>query len=456
MNLRLADRVRSRLPGAGLLGWKRRDEEEKGALKARPKPTAESILWSPVELTEFELAADQRRPHELFVRPDVLRKARYHLTGSGERFGFLLGRRFSCPDTGSPWVEISDVLPSSVALPGRAEAPRFRLLRTAAAKEGEKRGLELLGWYHEHRLLGIALTDLDVDLHRDNFQEPWQCALLFVSGGPKPAGAFIQPWDGQQYFSRSFVSFRELEEGAGEAPAGTRSTCIEWSNYEPDRPVRLTDPLGTGGGTSALEASPARRPVWDAEVSAPKPRAPDARREWKVEPAPSSPAAKPPPPPATPTPPAPEPPPPAPSPPTSEPPRASSPSPVEPPRPDPPRPSAPAPGRQGPLDVLNSWHQFLAEPKPRAPDPLDAAPSAPASEEAVSPTRPREPEAAGDAAEAPGPPESAPSHAQERTGEPDPAPHFVAEDILFVLPPPPAVGIRERFRAWFRRRLARR
>ncbi len=221
-----------------------------GYPRRRSKPLERSIRWVPVQLDDRELAADRRRPHELFVSQTALRQARDHLTGSGEEFGFLLGRRYFCRKADAPWIHISEALPASTSFPAGGEVDRFRLACISAKAQAPTRGLEVVGWYHEHRHLGPALTDQDHQLHGECFPSPWQCALVFVSANRAPLGAFIQPWRGERFFQRAVVSFQEVVEGAGKLN-GDAPSCIDWANYAPERPVRRDRPLGTGNGRSA-------------------------------------------------------------------------------------------------------------------------------------------------------------------------------------------------------------
>ncbi len=257
MALRFSNGVRSRLLGGGFLGWKRNGEKEDGPPR-RAKPTAISVRWNPVALSGRELTEDHARAHELFIAQAALRQARGHLSGSGEEFGFLLGRHYLCRETGEPWIHISETLCASTPFPAGGETDRFRLACVGAKAQAADRGLEVVGWYHEHRYLGATFTDGDRQLHEDVFPEPWHCALVFVTGGTRTAGAFIQPWRGERYYQRALVSFQEVLDEVAEVDDEVRS-CIDWSNYASERPVSLLPPEERGWNVPVAEPPPARR-----------------------------------------------------------------------------------------------------------------------------------------------------------------------------------------------------
>lgn len=276
--------LRSWFPGFPFLS---RSGASNGGPRRRPKPLQSSIRWVPVQLDDRELETDRRRPHELFVSQEALRRARHHLTGSGEEFGFLLGQRYSCRGTDTPWIHIAEAVPASTPFPAGGEVDRFRLACISAKAQAAARGMEVIGWYHEHRHLGPTLTDQDHELHGECFPSPWQCALVFVSAGRAPLGAFIQPWRGERFFQRAVVSFQEVVDGAkkleGDAPS-----CIDWANYAPERPVRRERPLRRGNGrpaTSRAEAPPSPADPKPRETSRRRPADPQPRETSRRRPA---------------------------------------------------------------------------------------------------------------------------------------------------------------------------
>src|SRR5205085_10327090 len=55
-------------------------------------------------------------------------------------------------------------------------------------------GLVTVGWYHSHTRSEIFLSDLDLEIYKKIFPEPWQVALVMSPAGMKPtrAGFFFR------------------------------------------------------------------------------------------------------------------------------------------------------------------------------------------------------------------------------------------------------------------------
>lgn len=208
--------------------------------RRRPKPLLRVVSWRP--------AGDESRSTsgapELFVTQAVLRGVRRHLAGAPEHetFGFLVGRLFYCPWTKSTYALADRVFRSPNPLPAGRGDGRFRNDWHAAWTRARERDTEVLGWYHRHGLLGVQLSQQDVELHKAYFPEPWQAALLLAFDRHGAHGGFIRHSDEPLFFNRNLVAFYELADPDAEWDADTKPTVVDWRNYETAEDVRLLDP----------------------------------------------------------------------------------------------------------------------------------------------------------------------------------------------------------------------
>lgn len=221
---------------------------------AFPPPGA--LLWRPRRPGREQAEPSADGPYELAIEREALSDVLDHVAGGGResRFGFLLGRLFRCPDTGVHYAVADRAVPAKEAF--SEEAPGAYLLRAWAEAQRElwRHPGVLLGWYHSHRLLGLLLSEGDLDANRRYFGEPWQCSLLLVPDETRPLGAVFRPGmpeeDGPP--GREPTRFWELP---GKGPAAGRSSTLDWTNYERGDPV---GPDVAGAGPDVAGAGPAR------------------------------------------------------------------------------------------------------------------------------------------------------------------------------------------------------
>ncbi|MFO7587003.1 MAG: hypothetical protein R6X22_02930 [Gemmatimonadota bacterium] len=230
-----------------------------------PFPPPGAVAWTPRRSAGAVPAPSADGPYELVIERAVLAAMRDHVAGEpGEsRFGFLLGRLFRCPTTGVHYAIADRAIPARS--PFSEEAPGAILLRAWAEAQRDYRrhpGV-LLGWYHRHRLLGLLLSEGDLDANRRYFGEPWQCCVLLVPDEARPLGAVFRPGlrvgDGPP--GRDPTRLWELPADADD-PARSR---LDWTNYE------------RGDGTSAPAAEAAGGRPARSDGRGPPPRVP--RRE---------------------------------------------------------------------------------------------------------------------------------------------------------------------------------
>jgi proteasome lid subunit RPN8/RPN11 len=156
-----------------------------------------------------------------------------HATGDQResRFGFLLGRLHRCPESGVHYALVDRALPAREEFV--EETPGAFLLRAWADAQPEFRrhpGV-LVGWYHSHRLLGLLLSEGDMDANRRYFSEPWQCCVLFAPDETRPLGSVFRPGvDDSSRNSPDPSAFWEVP--SGDESVTTAPPALDWTNYE--------------------------------------------------------------------------------------------------------------------------------------------------------------------------------------------------------------------------------
>ncbi len=128
--------------------------------------------------------------------------------GGAEIGGVLLGRH-SASD-----VSVDGYLPLECE---HATGPSFVLSLSDEKRleelvnQGRKRpdGLVPVGWYHSHTRSEIFLSDIDQELHRRFFPDPWQVALVFKphTFQPMRCGFFFREADGSIHATATYQEF---------------------------------------------------------------------------------------------------------------------------------------------------------------------------------------------------------------------------------------------------------
>ena len=326
-------------------------------------PLARSILWSP---TAAPGTAGGGRPGNIpfpvFVAQSALAAVREHLAtapppGQGI-LGFLVGDMCECPDTNVSYLIIDAALRLSQPIYGdRTTDVVTRIWDRIVAQVEATKG-HLIGWYHTHAPLPVAMSPHDVETHEHYFAESWQVALVLGSDpdGQPIAGLFRAGSD--EAWATTELPFYELLSEESFRPGGKKRSFVAWKNYRAYNPVA---------------DRPFRTPPKQAEPE-PAPREPEPVEAEAPEPEPEEPAAPPEPPP-----PSPPPPPPRQEPKSDElvfltsaedfaspPPRAARPGPR--PAPPPPRPPPPPPPLPPAPPTPPQWREPPPEPLPPGPE----------------------------------------------------------------------------------------
>lgn len=238
-----------------------------------PFPPPGAIPWAPRRAPGGAVALSPDGPYEIVLERSVLVAMRAHVSGTPResRFGFLAGRLLRCPDTGVHFAVADRAYPSTEEF--SEDAPGAFLLRgwAEAQRHFRRHPGVLLGWYHSHPLLGLLLSEGDLDANRRYFAEPWQCSVLLVPDEVRPLGAVFRPGvraEGGGIAGREPTRFWELPEDPGDE---SRSP-VDWTNYEldagsGDRVGGRPEPAARAPVARTVEADGSTRPVEPARYA---------------------------------------------------------------------------------------------------------------------------------------------------------------------------------------------
>src|SRR5579884_3816528 len=202
----------------------------------RPIPVPQAILWGPA-------GAPAPRPDDLqlpvFLAQSALAAIHEHLAtppGPGQGIlGFLVGDLCECPDTGVSYLVIDAALRLSQPIYQDRTRDVVTQLWDRIQAQIEAQQAHLIGWYHTHESLPLALSPEDVDTHEHYFAEPWQVALLLGADPDAPAGALLRAGT-QEGWTAAPLPFYELL--ADESlQGGRRRSFVTWRNYRAYSPV---------------------------------------------------------------------------------------------------------------------------------------------------------------------------------------------------------------------------
>ena len=198
-------------------------------------PVGMSIPWKPLRDSHYIVASlqpDGGGLRQIFARQSVLHEIQSLARGNPAHtvVGLLLGERFDCSLTLTPYVLIESHVEVAVAsLDERAVSGAIRALR---GKLGRRDPPDVLGWYCGSPSTNAAISRTHAAVHASSFEEPWQTALIFDEGGS--AGAFYL-YDGSE--ARWFQApFHEVTDSKTSTRA-PRPTCIAWPAYVTTAPV---------------------------------------------------------------------------------------------------------------------------------------------------------------------------------------------------------------------------
>ncbi|MGH7540654.1 MAG: hypothetical protein ACRELC_06630, partial [Gemmatimonadota bacterium] len=160
-------------------------------------------------------------------------------TRTGEPYGFLLGHVVYCPWTAVPYIVIDTLRRETQSVPHGGDLDRFRHSWASASREARRRLGQVIGWYHRHGVLGLRLSEWDLQLQAEFFAEPWHCALVVAPGPDRVLGGFIQRSQRAHLFRRGLAPFYELAELGAKPIDGRCPSVVDWANYRTDEPVEI-------------------------------------------------------------------------------------------------------------------------------------------------------------------------------------------------------------------------
>ena len=200
-----------------------------GRVRRQAMPVGMSIQWKPLRDSHYIVASLQPGGgglHQLYARQSALSEVQALARNDLRQrvVGLLLGERFECSLTLTPYVLIESHAEVAVAsLDERAISDAIRTLR---GKIGRHDPRDVLGWYCSSPAASLAVSRTHAAVHASCFEERWQPVLLFGDGGN--AGAFyLHDGSEARWFQAPFYEVTDPKASTRAA----RPTCIAWPAY---------------------------------------------------------------------------------------------------------------------------------------------------------------------------------------------------------------------------------
>ena len=200
----------------------------------KPLPLSESILWTPGE----QSATAAAEPDAIFIRQRVLDALNDHLKAVPDKglLGFLVGGLYVSPESETRCLVADTAIRLPLAIFGDKVMHVVSQVWPRLQDEIRKSQGRLLGWYHSHPPVGVALAPADIETHHRYFGEAWQFALVLGTDGHGPAGGFFRPArNALQPPTR--LPFYELLAPDALSPEGKYRSKMVWRGYLPHRPA---------------------------------------------------------------------------------------------------------------------------------------------------------------------------------------------------------------------------
>ncbi|HEY6209139.1 MAG TPA: hypothetical protein VIW28_08770, partial [Gemmatimonadales bacterium] len=249
----------------------------------QPIPLARSILWSP------RGASPRTRgvPFPIFLEQPALSAIHEHaaavLHPDQGSLGFLVGDLRQCPETDVSYLVIDSILRFGQPIEGDHTADVVtqvweRILDQVAQANGQ-----LIGWYHTHPAVPVALSEHDIEVHERYFTEPWQVALVIATAQGQTAGGFFRA-TGDAAWPTTPLPFYELLAEDSAQPGAKKHSFVTWMNHRaynpvPERAARSGEgaakpPAGQGIREPKSPAAAKPQPPPSPSPSAPTPAGP--------------------------------------------------------------------------------------------------------------------------------------------------------------------------------------
>ncbi len=201
----------------------------------QPLPTEQSVLWRPAVQ---ELARPDDEPSLIFIAQRALAAVEDHLVSAPHEalLGFLVGRVFETPETGTPYVIVHGaVRVPQMIVDGGSERVVTQALAAAQRMLPPEDGV-VVGWYRSDPTGVLKISSDDHAAHVRHFPGPWQMALLVTVRPSGTRGGCFRP-AGEPGSPAPYLPFYELLD-ADSFRDGWKQPRVSWSNYwSPDPAV---------------------------------------------------------------------------------------------------------------------------------------------------------------------------------------------------------------------------
>ena len=240
----------------------------------QPLPAEQSVLWRPAVQ---ELARPDDEPSLIFLAQRAFAAVEDHLVSAPHEalLGFLVGRVFETPETGTPYVIVHGaVRVPQMIVDGASERVVTQALAAAQRMLPPEDGV-VVGWYRSDPTGVLKISPDDHAAHVRHFPRHWQVALLVTVRPGGTRGGCFRP-AGDPGSPSPYLPFYELLD-ADSFRDGWKQPRVSWSNYwspdpavwrvraEPARAPRVTPserPSGASRFIPIVEPDDYDDPAW--------------------------------------------------------------------------------------------------------------------------------------------------------------------------------------------------
>jgi len=254
-----------------------------------PRPLLRSIYWKPVPAPPFEAVSAS---YEIFVDQRAWLTMHEHVWQTPAEktpFGYLVGDLCEDPNANRRFVNITAALPARFDFHEDATEQISREATLALQLEVERRRGVLAGWYHRHLGGEVRMTEEDVRTHHQHFDEPWQCAFVFVAGGERSEGGCFRSTP-DAFAGDLQLPFYEMASNESLLARGVKRSYLDWSNYATVDEVRSESSprphieIPSPSPSEPVEPEEAVEPESDVEASSAERHEPESEPEPELEP----------------------------------------------------------------------------------------------------------------------------------------------------------------------------
>ncbi|MGD8496911.1 MAG: hypothetical protein PVF05_12050 [Gemmatimonadales bacterium] len=206
-----------------------------------PRPLLRSIYWKPVPAPPFEIVSAS---YEIFVDQRAWLTMHEHVWQTAAEktpFGYLVGDLCEDPNANRRFVNITAALPARFDFREEQAEQISREATLALQLEVERRRGVLAGWYHRHLGGEVQMTEQDIRTHHQHFDEPWQCAFVFVGGGDRSEGGCFRSTP-DSFAGDVRLPFYEMASNESLLARGVKRSYLDWTNYTTVDEIRSEPP----------------------------------------------------------------------------------------------------------------------------------------------------------------------------------------------------------------------